>query len=56
MRAARLLVEVATQFDREPEVKRGILTDAGRLTKDPELTQRISDEMRRLGLFGKNWQ
>jgi hypothetical protein len=53
MRAARLLVEVATQFDREPEVKRGILTDAGRLTKDPELTQRIGDEMRKLGLLGR---
>ena len=53
IRAARLLVEVATQFDREPEVKRGILSDAGRLTKDPELTQRIGDEMRKLGLLGK---
>ena len=53
IRAARLLVEVATQFDREPEVKRGILGDAGRLTKDPELTQRIGDEMRKLGLLGR---
>ena len=53
IRAARLLVEVATQFDREPEVKRGILNDAGRLTKDPELTQRIGDEMRKLGLLGR---
>ncbi len=53
IRAARLLVEVATQFDREPEVKRGMLSDAGRLTKDPELTQRIGDEMRKLGLLGR---
>jgi hypothetical protein len=53
IRAPRLLVEVATQFDREPEVKRGILSDAGRLTKDPELTQRIGDEMRKLGLLGR---
>jgi hypothetical protein len=53
IRAPRLLVEVATQFDREPEVKRSILTDAGRLTKDPELTQRIGDEMRKLGLLGR---
>ena len=53
IRAARLLVEVATQFDREPEVKRGILGDAGRLTKDPELTQRIGDEMRKLSLLGR---
>jgi hypothetical protein len=53
IRAPRLLVEVATQFDREPEVKRGMLADAGRLTKDPELTQRIGDETRKLGLLGK---
>jgi hypothetical protein len=53
IRAARLLVEVATQFDREPDVKRGILSDALRLTKDPELTQRIADETRKLGLLGK---
>ena len=53
IRAARLLVEVATQFDREPEVKRSILGDAGRLTKDPELTQRIGDEMRKLALLGR---
>jgi hypothetical protein len=38
---ARLLVKVAKQFDREPYVKRGILTEADRLTKDPELIQRI---------------
>jgi hypothetical protein len=53
IRAPRLLVEVATQFDREPEVKRSILADAGRLTKDPELTQRIGDEMRKLGLLSR---
>ena len=53
IRAARLLVEVATQLDREPEVKREILGDAGKLTKDPELTQRIGDEMRKLGLLGR---
>jgi len=31
--AARLLMKVATQFDRELYVRRWILTDAGRLTK-----------------------
>ena len=53
IRSARLLVEVATRFDREPEVKRTILAEAGGLTKDPELTQRIGDEMRKLGLLGR---
>jgi hypothetical protein len=53
IRAARLLVEVSTQFDREPEVKRGLLTEAGAVTKDPELSQRIGDELRKLGLLGK---
>lgn len=53
IRAARLLVEVATRFDREPELKRTILSEAGSLTKDAELTQRIGDEMRKLGLLGR---
>lgn len=52
-RSARLLVEVATRFDREPEMKSSLLADAKNLTVDPALKQRIADDFSRLSLLGK---
>ena len=52
-RSARLLVEVATRFDREPEMKSSLLADAKSLTVDPALKQRIADDFSRLSLLGK---
>ena len=52
-RVARLLVEVATRFDREPTVKGELLELAARATQDSELKKRIADDQARLALLGK---
>ncbi len=52
-RSARLLVEVATRFDREPDLKSSLLSDAKNLATDPSLKQRIADDFARLSLLGK---
>lgn len=52
-RLARLLVEVATRFDREPEVKRNLLEGAIRANPDADLKKRIADDQARLDLLGK---
>ena len=52
-RSARLLVEVATRFDREPELKSSLLSDAKNLAADSGLRQRIADDFSRLSLLGK---
>ncbi len=52
-RGARLLVEVATQCDREPELKRSLLNEASSLTKETELHLRIADDLKKLSLLGK---
>ncbi len=55
-RAARLLVEVAGLFDREPDLKRTLLEEASRLTRDPALKGRITDDQIKLSLFGRPLQ
>lgn len=52
-RLARLLVEVATRFDREPTVKAELLGAAARMNEDPGLRKRIADDQTRLDLLGK---
>ena len=52
-RLARLLVEVATRFDREPTVKAELLGAAARINQDPGLRKRISDDQTRLDILGK---
>lgn len=52
-RVARLLVEVATRFDREPAVKGELLATASRATQDAGLKKRIADDQARLELLGK---
>ncbi len=52
-RAGRLLVEVATQFDRDPGVKRSVLQEAERIVKEPQLVMRIRDDLRKVDLVGK---
>jgi hypothetical protein len=52
-RSARLLVEVATRFDREPDLKSALLSDAKNLATDSSLKQRIADDFARLSLLGK---
>ncbi len=52
-RTPPLLVEVATRFDREPSVKESLLSDAKNLTRDPKLKLRITDDLMRLSLLGK---
>ena len=51
-RMARLLVEVAALFDSQPKVKISLLNEANAATTDPELKQRIADDLRRLDLLG----
>ncbi len=52
-RTASLLAEIASLFDFEPATKEGLLLRAKKLTKDPELTAQIADDLRRLGFLGK---
>ncbi len=52
-RVARLLVEVATQCDRDPALKGSLLKEASALTEEPQLRLRIADDLKRLALLGK---
>lgn len=52
-RTAQLLTEVATRFDANPALKKSILEEAQKLTKDPQLSLRISDDLKRTALVGK---
>lgn len=52
-RTAQLLAEVATRFDANPALKTSILEDALKLTKDPQLSLRIKDDLKRTALVGK---
>ena len=52
-RGARLLVEVATQFDMDPPFKRSILEEASAVTKEPQLGERIADDLRKIALIGQ---
>lgn len=53
LRTPPLLVEAATRFDREPTVKESLLSDAKSLTRDPKLKLRITDDLARTSLLGK---
>jgi len=52
-RVARLLVEVATICDNDPELKRELLEEARRAAREEPLKRRIADDLRRLDLIGK---
>jgi hypothetical protein len=52
-RTPSLLVEVATRFDREPNIKESLLSDARSLARDPKLKLRIADDLMRLSLLGR---
>jgi hypothetical protein len=52
-RIASLLAEIAALFDFEPATKEGLLIEAKKLTKAPELTAEIADDLRRLSFLGK---
>lgn len=52
-RAPRLLVEVATICDNNPPLKRELLDEARRLSREPTLNRRIADDLQRLELLDK---
>lgn len=52
-RTPSLLVEAATRFDREPSIKESLLSDARELTRDPKLKLRITDDLVRTSLLGR---
>ena len=52
-RIAWLLAEIAALFDFEPATKESLLLRAKKLTKDPDLTAQITDDLRRLAFLGK---
>lgn len=52
-RVARLLVEVSTICDNDPELKRELLEEARRAAREEPLKRRIADDLRRLDLIGK---
>jgi hypothetical protein len=52
-RVAALLTEVATLFDAQPKTKESLLEDAQTTAKDPELTARIADDLKRVRLLGQ---
>ncbi len=52
-RLASLLTEIATLFDSDPKTKDALLSDALRLATDEELKARISDDLKRVELLGK---
>jgi hypothetical protein len=52
-RTPQLLVEAATRFDREPALKESLLSDAKQLTRDPKLKLRITDDLVRTALVGR---
>lgn len=52
-RAARLLAEAATLLDDQPSRKRKVLEQAEKLARDEGTRQRISDDLKRVGLLGQ---
>lgn len=48
-----LLVEIAALFDFEPATKEALLLRAKRVTKDPDLTAQITDDLRKIAFLGK---
>ncbi len=52
-RLAPLLAEVATLFDEQPKTKSSLLRDALSLATNPELKQRIEDDLKRLARLGQ---
>jgi Thioredoxin-like len=52
-RIPTLLAEIASLFDIEPATKETLLLRAKKLTKDPDLTAQIADDLRRLAFLGK---
>jgi len=52
-RIASLLTEIASLFDFDSATKESLLLRAKKLTKDPELSAQIADDLRRLGFLGK---
>jgi len=52
-RVAALLAEVATLFDAQPKTKEALLEDAQITAADPDLKNRIADDLKRLRLLGE---
>jgi hypothetical protein len=50
-RVPRLLAEVATICDSDPDLKHKLLSDARRLSKEETLNRRIDDDLKRLSLL-----
>jgi peroxiredoxin len=52
-RVAALLIEVATLFDGDIKTKQTLLSEAKKLTSDPDLLAQIADDTKRIGWIGK---
>ena len=52
-RIPSLFVEIASLFDFDPATKEALLLRAKKLTKDPDLTAQIADDLRRIAFLGK---
>jgi peroxiredoxin len=52
-RLPRLLAEIATLFDADPETKRSLLLSAQAIAQDDELKYRIADDLKRIEQLGK---
>ena len=52
-RIASLLAEIAALFDFDPATKERLLREAKQLTKDPNLTAQIADDLRRIAFLGR---
>jgi peroxiredoxin len=52
-RLPRLLAEIATLYDAEPETKRSLLLSAQAIAQDDELKFRIADDLKRIDQLGK---
>ena len=50
-RTAGLLAELSTQYDEQPAQKKALLEEAATRTADPALSQRIADDLRRVGML-----
>ncbi len=52
-RVAAVMVEVSALFESEPRTMEALLREANKLTRDPALKARITDDLKRLGFFEK---
>lgn len=52
-RIPTLLTEISALFDFEPPTKEALLQRAKRMTKDPDLTAQISDDLRKIAFLGR---